>query len=123
MKILIYVLLLFLSVSAKQAFANSTQWVCNPWTFSDGSRSDSFVLKWDKRSITTNYKTYNLVYSNDSGFFIFVWDEAGIYPETAFVNSGKEKLHFFITDFPNPEPPTSEYDYFHFSAYTSCKKF
>ena len=104
----------------------SSQFVCNPWTMGDGSKSDSFIIKWDKDKISTEYKDYKLVHTDDDVYFIFVWDTLGNpYPQTMFVNRGLDKIHLFKTDYPSSTPPESvgKYDYFHFFGYTSCKEF
>ena len=38
----------------------------------DGSKSDSFIIKWDKDKISTEHKDYKLVNTDDDIYFLFV---------------------------------------------------
>jgi len=74
----------------------------------DGSKFDSFIIKWDKDKINTEPKDYKLTHTDDDIYFIFVWDTRGNpYPETIFVNQGLDKIHLFKTNYPSSTPPDS----------------
>ena len=102
--------ILFISLLSSPSWGLSSQFVCNPWFYADGSISeDSFLLKFNDQTVIVAEKEYSL--ANEGGTsLIYIYDKG--YPYVLFVHDGdigflpKELIHsnkiIFITEVESP---------------------
>ena len=109
-KITIILASVLCSVLSSPSWGLSSQFVCNPWFYADGSISeDSFLLKFNDQTVMVAETEYSL--ANEGGTsLIYIYDKG--YPYVLFVHDGdfgflpKELIHsnkiIFITEVESP---------------------
>jgi len=109
-KITIILASVLCSVLSSPSWALSSQFVCNPWLYIDGSSSEySFLLKFNDQTVIVGETEYSLV--NEGGTsLVYIYDKG--YPYVLFVHDGdigflpKEVTHsnkiIFITEVESP---------------------
>ena len=102
--------ILFITLLSSPSWGLSSQFVCNPWFYADGSISeDSFLLKFNNQTVIVAETEYSLA-SEGGTSLVYIYDKG--YPYVLFVHDGdigflpKELIHsnkiIFITEVESP---------------------
>ena len=125
------ILVLLMSLYTSLSWGMTSTFVCNPWTYGDGSKSDdSFMIEIFDDSLKMNKsETYKRV-TNGGGSIIYILN--GGHPFTLFIHDGDkgfiphELVHsnssFYLTEVDDPSPKNEYFKFFSSLKQTRCKK-
>ena len=125
-------IILFISLKSTVSWGMSSTFVCNPWTYDDGSKSDeSFIIEIvDDILIENKIVSYRRVTDGGSSI-IYILDDG--YPFTLFIHDGDKGFiphglvhsnsNFYLTGVDDPFPNIKNLKFFSTSKQTRCKKF
>ena len=122
---------LFISLLSSPSWSMSSIFVCNPWTYDDGSKSDeSFIIEIiDDILIENKSVSYRRV-TEGGNSIIYILDDG--YPFTLFVHDGDKGFiphglvhsnsNFYLTGVDDPFPNMKNLKFFSTLKQTRCKK-